>query len=86
MTGDPMLAVWGSSWLIALRENPDAEPAVSGGINMGTLSIFIVIALVVLAVYTTKHEEKAAKKKAEEEQAFYRKLKEEKEKRAKNSD
>lgn len=86
MIGDPMMAVWGSSLLVALRETPDAEPAVSGGMNMGTLSVFIVIALVILVVYTIESDEKAAEKRAEEEQAFYRKLEEEKEKRAKSSD
>lgn len=86
MIGDPMMTVWGSSLLVALRETPDAEPATSGGMNMGTLSVFIVIALVIVVVCMSKNDEKEAKKRAEEQQAFYRKLEEEKEKRAKSSD
>lgn len=66
-----MLTHWASNLSLAFREGPEAEVAASGGVDIGTLSVFIVIAIVIVVVYMTKADSKAAKKRQEEEQAFY---------------
>jgi|GEM_PF-5095919 len=67
-----MLTDWPSGLIFAFREGPEAEVAASGGVDMGTLSIFVVIAIVIVLVFMTKADSKAAMKRKEGEQEFYK--------------
>ena len=67
-----MLTNWTGSLIFAFREGPEAEVAASGGVDMGTLGIIVVIAIVIGLVYMTKADSKAAMKRKQEEQEFYK--------------
>lgn len=66
-----MLTGWPGSLIFVFPEGPEAEVAASGGVDMGTLGIFFVMALVIVVVYATKADIKAAEKTRKSEQELY---------------